>query len=60
VKLTRSSAFDESLDWDDPGDPSPWSPAEWMEFKLKFNRLLERLRVELGKEWAITDELHLT
>ena len=40
--------FDTSIDWDNPGGPSPWSEEEAWEFSLAAAALLDRLRAELG------------
>jgi hypothetical protein len=47
--------FDESIDWDDPGNLRPW-PDE-AEFLATARALLERMRDELGADYIIQDEL---
>ncbi len=48
--------YDESIDWDDPGGPSPWTPAEQQEFTGEARAVLALLRSELGGEFDVVDE----
>ena|SRR5215213_7406403 len=47
--------FDESVDWDDPGGPWPWTPDEQARFDAEAQAVLALLREELGAEYAIED-----
>lgn len=49
--------FDTSLDWDDPGGPSRWSPDEHDQFRRAARDGLEQLRAELPPvHYEIIDE----
>jgi hypothetical protein len=57
---TRGSAlitdYDESLNWNDPGGPSPWDEATWAAFDAEALQLLNQLMAELGNEYFIINE----
>lgn len=44
---------DTALDWDDPGGPSPWAPDEDARFDRAAAEILERIRAELGADFAV-------
>ena len=48
--------WDTSLDWDDPGGPSPWTVNEDQGFRAQADALLERLRAALGPGFVVVDE----
>jgi len=50
------SRYDESINWDYPPDPSPWSEEESARFSRDARELLDALRVELGPDFEIVDE----
>lgn len=50
--------FDTSLDWNDPGNPSPWNEAEYSAFFVLAKHLLTLMRAELGHEFELLDELN--
>ena len=52
--------FDGSIDWNDPGSPSPWSTAQMQGFSDKAHAFLSRLRAELGGGFEIIDALGST
>jgi hypothetical protein len=44
---------DTALDWDDPAGPSPWGPDEDARFDRAAAEVLERVRAELGPDFAV-------
>ena len=48
--------WDTSLDWDDPGGPSPWTVNDERGFGAQADALLERLRAALGPGFMVGDE----
>ena len=50
------SWFDTSLDWSQPGLPSPWSAAEKQRFGTAAQLLLASVSKELGDDYEILDE----
>ncbi len=48
--------YDESIDWDDPAGPSPWTPANRQEFAAEARAVLALLRSELGDEFEVVDD----
>jgi hypothetical protein len=44
---------DTALDWDDPAGPSPWAPEEDARFERAAAEILERVRAELGPDFAV-------
>ena len=44
---------DESLNWDYPPDPGPWSLDEYERFDLAARRILEKIRSDLGAEFDV-------
>ncbi|MEU9042752.1 MULTISPECIES: hypothetical protein [unclassified Kitasatospora] len=53
-----SSWYQSSLDWADPGGPSPWSRDEAVRFDAAARAAREALRRELGPGWTVVDGLH--
>lgn len=51
--------FDESVDWNDPMAPSPWSRTEELEFAEAARDVLARVRRDLGQEFEVRDETRL-
>lgn len=49
-------AYQGSIDPNDPGGPSPWTPAECAAFSATTDILLADLRTELGAHFSIRDE----
>lgn len=47
--------YDTSLDWENPGGPSPWSAAERQRFHAAARRGLLSLRGELPEHFAVED-----
>ena len=57
AELTRLvHRYDDSLDWDYPPNPTPWSAQECEQFNEQARAALARLRAELGPQWTIADE----
>ncbi len=52
--------YDRSLNWDDPSGPSLWTAEEAARFDVAAASLLERLRQELGPDFAIADARSLS
>lgn len=52
--------YDRSLDWDDPGGPSPWDAAEEARFAAEARAVLAALREELGPDFEIEDRSGFT
>ncbi|MEU8920995.1 hypothetical protein AB0D10_08655 [Kitasatospora sp. NPDC048545] len=50
-----SEWFQSSIDWDDPGGPSPWGPEEEARFAVRAVAALEAVRRELGPRWTVVD-----
>ncbi|MGE7438761.1 hypothetical protein [Kitasatospora sp. NPDC001175] len=50
--------YQSSLDWDDPGGPSPWSEEQREQFDRQADGALETLRRELGDGWTVEDRRH--
>jgi hypothetical protein len=48
--------FDSSVDWTDPGGPSPWPRTTSDAFARRADALLQRLRQELRPDFTIADE----
>ncbi|MDE6031309.1 MAG: hypothetical protein K2G32_06800 [Oscillospiraceae bacterium] len=44
---------DESLDWSDPGGPSPWTDEQEQDFAARKAEARRRLQEELGSEYEI-------
>jgi hypothetical protein len=51
--LDLSAWHDESLDWNYPPDPSPWSAEERQGFEEAVAEFMVTLRVELGPEFEV-------
>jgi hypothetical protein len=47
--------YDTSLDWNDPGGPTPWDAARCRSFNTAARQAIARLRTELGPDWRILD-----
>ncbi|WP_445402517.1 hypothetical protein ACSMX9_13205 [Streptomyces sp. LE64] len=47
--------YQSSLDWDDPGGPSPWTTDRWRSFQQESDAALHALRTDLGAGWTVTD-----
>src|SRR3712207_869992 len=47
--------YDESVDWDDPAGPWPWTDDEQARFEAEARAVLTLLRAELGAEYEIVD-----
>ena len=47
---------DESIDWDDPAGPSPWTADEHERFSTDVRAVLDRVRSELGPGFDVVDE----
>jgi hypothetical protein len=47
--------YQSSLDWNDPGGPSPWTAQECEAFDSQAEALLGRIRSELPVGWVIED-----
>ena len=47
--------YQSSLDWDDPGGPSPWSEQERESFTAQARTLLDLIRSELPAGWVVED-----
>jgi hypothetical protein len=45
-----------SIDMNDPGGPSPWSPEKFADFRQRTDQALSRLREELGATYLVQDE----
>ncbi|MEV7522151.1 hypothetical protein [Streptomyces sp. NPDC091371] len=57
AELARlAERYQTSLDWDDPGGPSPWTPAQTEAFLAEADAALEVLRRELGAGWTVEDQ----
>ncbi|MFF4819917.1 hypothetical protein ACFY2K_35675 [Kitasatospora sp. NPDC001309] len=50
-----SDRYQPSLDRDDPGGPSPWTPERWESFRTAADAALAALRHDLGAAWTVTD-----
>ncbi|MFE3876963.1 hypothetical protein ACFXPX_21545 [Kitasatospora sp. NPDC059146] len=50
-----SDRYQPSLDRDDPGGPSPWTPERWESFRTATDAALAALRHDLGAAWTVTD-----
>jgi hypothetical protein len=48
--------YDTSVDWDNPGGPSPWTTEESERFAVAVRSALERLRAALGEDHLVIDE----
>ncbi|TDP97588.1 hypothetical protein [Labedaea rhizosphaerae] len=48
-------AYDDSVDWDYPPNPTPWSPQQCARFNGEVRAAMTRLRAELGPEWEVVD-----
>jgi hypothetical protein len=48
--------FDSSVDWTDPGGPSPWPDTMYDAFAMRADALLQWLCQELGPDFTIMDE----
>ena len=46
--------YDSSIDWDDPGGPSPWGDEDHAAFERDAAAVLARIRAELGPGWEVT------
>ena len=54
ARLDELSAWhDTSLDLDDPAGPGPWPPDEHARFGQAAAEVLERVRAELGPDFAV-------
>jgi hypothetical protein len=51
---------DTSIDWTYPTDPSPWDADERQLFNAEAQKLLTKLRVELGNDFELIDESRTT
>ena len=51
--------FDTSLDWSDPGGPSPWTASDAAAFDESALSWLALARHELGEEYDIVNQLSL-
>jgi hypothetical protein len=54
---TLAACHDTSIDWNDPGGPSPWTVDEQASFEAAAKALLLELRAALGAEFLVQDEL---
>jgi RimJ/RimL family protein N-acetyltransferase len=52
-----SIEFDDSIDWDSPADPSPWSDEQWRDFYKRSKECFYDLQNELGDEFIIIYEV---
>lgn len=58
VELAQLVAlYDQSINWDYPPDPGPWTAGECAAFDARARSALARLRSELGPSWTIADEM---
>jgi hypothetical protein len=56
-RLEELSAWhDQSLNWDYPPLPGPWTPEEYERFDAAAHEILERIRSELGPEFEVVYE----
>ena len=56
MRLERLIAwYDESVDWDDPGGPWPWTDEEQARFDAEARAVLALVRADLGAEYEIED-----
>jgi hypothetical protein len=56
-RLKELSAWhDQSLNWDYPPDPGPWTAEESERFEAAAREVLERIRCELGDEFEVVYE----
>lgn len=51
--------FDTSINWNYPPNPSPWSPAERLEFMAGSNTFYSRLIAVIGNEYELVSEVHV-
>ncbi|TDC78651.1 hypothetical protein E1283_04660 [Streptomyces hainanensis] len=47
--------YQASLDWDNPGGPSPWPEEQWELFEQQADAALAALQHELGDGWVVMD-----
>jgi hypothetical protein len=56
-RLQELSAWhDQSLNWDYPPDPGPWTAEEYERFDEAAREILEQIRSELGSEFEVVYE----
>jgi len=56
-RLVELSAWhDESLNWEYPPDPGPWTEEEYERFDAAARATLDRIRSELGTEFEVIYE----
>jgi hypothetical protein len=48
--------YDQFIDWSNPGGPSPWNKSEKDEFDAWVERVILRLREELGDDFLLLDQ----
>jgi len=48
--------FDQSLNWEYPPDPGPWSQDERRRFDEAVEQFVDRARIELGAEFEVVNE----
>ena len=49
--------FDTSINWDDPGGPSPWSESKCIKFKTEADEFFQILSAELGTGFELHNEV---
>jgi hypothetical protein len=50
------SWYDQSLNWNDPGDPSVWNTIDWEQIKTEVQQLITLVQTELGAQFEIVNE----
>ncbi|MVN87670.1 hypothetical protein GO986_12950 [Deinococcus sp. HMF7620] len=48
--------WDTGIDWNNPGEPSPWTAEDEQDFQAQADALLGRLRAALGPDFEVVDE----
>lgn len=51
--LELDKLYSESLNWDDPAAPSPWSKKEWEDFNKKARNLHKEISEILGDDFKV-------
>src|SRR5262245_33470274 len=51
-----SARHDTALNWVDPTAPGPWTPDNEADFEAAAQKLLERIRSELGSDFVVVYE----